>query len=166
MSRADDGLDELPVVELAVGDVGRVAAAAGRLGDGPRQRSALVERRAMLAARPVATFAPDVGETGARVSDVPGPAGLQVAGDVAADAGRVLVAANALQGGQRARVLGRLPERERGRVAPAARRRAGVVAAGGRGGGGFWRVGCLGAESDRLARRRPLLALLVVGVDQ
>jgi len=126
MPRADDGLDELPVVEFAVGDVGRVAPAAGRLGDGPRQRAALVERGAMLAARAVAAFASDVGEAGARVGDVLGAAGLQVAGDVAADAGRILVAADARQRGQRARVLGRLPERERGRVAPAARRVSGV----------------------------------------
>src|SRR6185436_16287853 len=58
MSRADDGLDELPVVELAVGDVGRVAAAAGRLGDGARLRAALVGRGAMLATRPMAAFTP------------------------------------------------------------------------------------------------------------
>src|SRR6185436_6775163 len=130
MSRADDGLDELPVVELAVGDVGGVAAAAGRLGDGARLRTAFVGRGAMLATGPMAAFTPDIGETGARVSDVLGPAGLQVAGDVAADARRVLVAPDALQRGQGARVLGRLPERQRGRVAAAAHGGSGVAAAG------------------------------------
>src|SRR4029079_13173604 len=165
---ADDRLDELLVVEVAAGDVGGMAPAAGRFGDRAGERAALVERRAVLAPRPVARFTPDVGEARARVRDVGGTTRLEVAGDVAADARGVLVAADALQRGEGARVLGRLPERERRRVASAAGGGPGVVAARGRRGRARRRFGTrrLGSDADRLARGRALLALPVVRVDE
>ena len=129
VARADDRLDELLVVELAVGDVGGVAAAADRLRDGARGRLLLVGGLQVGLARRRGTTRTRRWRMCARRRDVLGAARLQVAGDVAADARRILVAADARQRGQRARVLGRLPLRERGRVAGAARRRAEVASA-------------------------------------
>src|SRR5204862_5036010 len=117
MSRPDDRLHELAVVELPVGDVGRVTPPASRLGDAARQRAALVERRPMLAPRPMTALASHIGEALAGLGDTGGPAGLKVAGDVAADAAGIAVAADARQRRESARVLGGLPLRQRGRVA-------------------------------------------------
>src|SRR5262245_31462781 len=60
MSRADDRLDELLVVELPVGHVGGMAAAPDRFGDGARGRGLLISRLEVALAGAVARLAPDV----------------------------------------------------------------------------------------------------------
>ena len=133
------------------------------------RRRLLLGRLHVRPFRPMAGLASDVREAGPCRRDVPGPARLKVAGDVAPDAGGIAIAPDPGQRGEGARVLRRLPEGERGGMTGGARGRAGVARLrlagrgvhGGR--GGRWMVG---SDADGLPRRRPANALPVVSVDQ